>query len=150
MPTPEIEEFARLLIAEVRDRSIATSDRDLNPDANSPIAKRWRSKAATGSARDLADEMIPDCVDETLGNLMQAIDSGILRLSFLASNGRVIDLTNEGMGELAGWYMGPSDGWRVKYSRQRFVDDFRDLREWASRRFGAPKDESDDTGPSQE
>ena len=32
-----------------------------------------------------------------------------------------------GMGELAGWYMG-SDGWRSKYSQQRFIDDFEDLK----------------------
>ena len=29
--------------------------------------------------------------------------------------------------ELAGWYIG-SDGWRAKYSKERFVDDFSDLK----------------------
>jgi len=127
MPKPEIEEFAKLLITEVRDTSIASCDMQLKPEVNSPVAKRWRNELNAGSCKDLAISMISDCVDETLANLMQAIDSGVLRISFVASNGNVVDLTNDGMGELAGWYMG-SDGWRSKYSQERFVDDFADLR----------------------
>jgi len=70
--------------------------------------------------------MIPDCVDETLANLMYAIDSGVLRISFVASNGKVVDLADEGMGELTGWMGG--DGWTSKYSQQRFINDFEDLK----------------------
>ncbi len=139
MPTPEIDEFAKLLITQVRDRSIADCDMELRPEVDSPVAKRWRTKLNTGSSKDLAIEMIPDCVDETLANLMQAVDEGILRISFLASNGNVVDLTNDGMGELAGWYMG-GDGWTSKYSQQRFVDDFADLKKWASEQFPSKDD----------
>ena len=127
MPKPEIEEFAKTLIREVRDRSIADCDMLLRPEGNSPPAKRWRKKLNSGSSRDLAVTMIPDCVDHTLANLLDAIDSGALRISFVASNGNVIDLTNEGLGELTGWYMG-SDGWTGQYSQQRFVDDCEDLK----------------------
>ena len=127
MPKPEIEEFARLLVTEVRDRSIASCDMQLRPEINSPVAKRWRKKLTdAASCSDFATEMIPDCVDETLGNLLQAIDSGVLRVSFVASNGNVVDLAEEGMGELAGWLGG--DGWIAKYSQQRFINDFEDLK----------------------
>jgi hypothetical protein len=126
MPRTEIEEFAELLIREVRDRSIASSDMRLEPDAGGPVARRWRGILGTGSSRDLVREVIPDCVDETIGNLLQAIDSGLLRISFLASNGNVVDLTDQGMGELAGWLGG--DGWISKYSQKRHVNDFDDLK----------------------
>jgi hypothetical protein len=70
--------------------------------------------------------VIPDVVDDTLFYLLQAIDTGLLKLSFTASNGKVVDLPTDGLGELAGWYMG-SGGWRRMFSKERFVDDFVDL-----------------------
>jgi hypothetical protein len=127
MPKPEIEEFGETLIREVRDRAIADCDMLLRADGNSPPAKRWRDKLDSGSSRDLAATMIPDCIDDTLFYLLHAIDSGALRVLYVASNGNVVDLAGEGFGELAGWFMG-SDGWRRQYSQQRFVDDVEDLK----------------------
>jgi hypothetical protein len=128
MPKLDIEEFAKLIINEVRDASIASCDMLLNPDGNSMTAKRWRNKLNSGSPKDLATTIIPDCVDNTLFYLFQAIDSGILQISYKASNGNVVDLNNEGLGELAGWYIGINDGWRMKYSKQRVIDDYEDLK----------------------
>lgn len=71
--------------------------------------------------------MIPDCIDAAVFHLLAAIDAGALRLSFVASNGRTVDLTHDGMGELAGWYMLSQEGWRAKYAEQRFIDDLEDL-----------------------
>jgi hypothetical protein len=70
--------------------------------------------------------VIPDAVDETVFNLLHAIDQGALRLRYVTSDGRQVDLTEEGLGELAGWYMG-SGGWRALFSAERYVDDFADL-----------------------
>ena len=130
MPTPEIEEFAKILIKEVRDESIEKCDMYLRPDVKDSVADRWRNKFDSGSSRALAEEMIPDCVDETIANLLQAIDSGLLRISFLASSGKLVDLTDEGEGggEMTGWYMGGGDdNWKSKYSQQRFAYDFEDM-----------------------
>jgi hypothetical protein len=66
-------------------------------------------------------------VDETIFYLLQAIDEGSLRIAYTAGNGKVVDLAAEGLGELSGWFMG-SEGWRAKYSKERFNDDFSDLR----------------------
>jgi hypothetical protein len=126
MLKPEIEEFAKLLLREVRDRAIVDCDGQLQAHANSPTAKRWRQNIKDGSSKALARTMIPDCVDDVVFYLLHAIDTGALRLSFTATNGNVIDLSREGLGELAGWFMG-GDSWRAKYSEQRFVDDFADL-----------------------
>jgi hypothetical protein len=126
MPPPEIEEFAKLLMTEVRDRAVASCDDLLKPHANSPIAKRWRSALDSCSSRDLALLMIPDCVDETLFYLLEAIDSGAMRLSFVARDGKMVDLAKEGMAELAGWFAGGV--WKSQYSEQRYIDDFEDLR----------------------
>lgn len=126
MPKPEIEEFAKLLVREVRDRSITSCNAQLQPQSNSPIAIRWRENLKDGQSKALAMSMIPDCIDDALFHLLHAIDAGSLRVSFTATNGTVVDLSSEGMGELAGWFMG-SDAWRAKYSQQRFVDDFANL-----------------------
>ncbi len=126
--TPEIEEFAKKLIEFVRDASIQSNDLDLRSSAVSPVAKRWRLAASDESSMDFARVIIPDVVDETIFYILQAIDEGLLNMAFTSANGRVVDLTAEGHGELSGWYMG-SGGWRAMYSKERFVDDFSDLRQ---------------------
>ena len=123
MPSPEIEEFARTLVRHVRDATVRNCDGLLQPQANSPVAQRWRSLGA--SASDLG-VIVPDAVDETIFSLLQAIDQGLLRLKFVTSTGREIDLTDEGLAELSGWYM-CSGGWRGMFSEERYVDDFADM-----------------------
>lgn len=125
MLSAEIEEFARILVKEVRDRAIQSCDRQRKQDAASPAAERWKAAANTGDLGTVADLLISDCVDETVFYLLQAIDQGVLRVSFKSSNGVTVDLGAEGAGELSGWYMS-SGGWRA-YSAERFVDDFADL-----------------------
>jgi len=70
--------------------------------------------------------LIPDIVDDTVFYLLRAVDEGLLQLSFTASNGKVVNLTKDGLGELAGWFAG--NGWRQMYAKERFVDDFSDLK----------------------
>jgi hypothetical protein len=123
--THEIEEFAKALIEKVRDTTIASNDRTLTEEH--VIAKRWKQAAANGSAEAFARVIVPDVVDSAMFHLLHAIDDGLLKLSFTDSNGKTVDLSSEGLGELAGWYMG-SDGWRAKYAKERFVDDFSDLK----------------------
>ncbi len=125
MPSAEIEEFAKILVQKVRDSAIRSSDLILRPDVQHAIAKRWREAAGNGVPETFAKMIIPDIVDETMFYLLQAIDQGLLQLSFKASNGKVVDLTNDGLGELAGWYAGR--GWRHRYAEERFADNFPDL-----------------------
>jgi hypothetical protein len=126
MPTPEIEEFAEILVQQVRDAAIQSSDRELQPGAGSPVAKRWREALSDGKPESIVKTAIPDIVDDTVFYLLQAIDQGLLQLSFTASNGKTVELDKDGLGELSGWYMG-SEGWRSLYSKQRLFDDFSDL-----------------------
>jgi hypothetical protein len=123
MPTPEIEEFAKTLVRQVRDAAIRNCDALLQPQAGAQAARRWKGLDAKSS--DLR-VVIPDAVDETVFSVLQAIDQSLLRLKYVSSSGREVDLTEEGQGELSGWYMG-SGGWRAMYSAERFVDDFADL-----------------------
>lgn len=122
--TREIEEFAKMLIEKVRDAAIQSNDRTLTEEH--VVAKRWKDTAA-GPPEAFAKVLIPDIVDDTMFYLLRAIDDGLLRLSFTASDGKTVDLSTEGLGELAGLYMG-SGGWRAQYAKERFVDDFSDLR----------------------
>jgi hypothetical protein len=123
MPSREIEEFARALVRQVRDASIRSCDGLLQPQASSPVALRWKSVGAPASHVGV---IVPDVVDDTMFSLLHAIDQGVLRLKFVSSTGREVDLTEEGKGELSGWYMG-SGGWRAMFSEERYVDDFADL-----------------------
>ena len=123
----ELEEFAKILVANVRDASIQSSDRTLNEDHI--IAKRWKKAAALGSPEEFAKVLIPDIVDSTISHLLGAIDQELLRLSFTSSNGNSVDLTSvaEKSGDLSGWYKGEG-GWCQKYSKTRVVDDFANLK----------------------
>ncbi len=121
MPTPEIEEFARILVRQVRDKAIKDCALHLDPKAQGESAKRWRGLAGDQHGIDVARSLAPECVDEAIFYLLYAIDDGLLQLSFRASNGRVVDLTSEGLGELAGSYIGP-DGWCDHYSKERLVE----------------------------
>jgi len=125
MPTPEIEEFAKLLVENVRDAAIRDCDGLLQPQANSPVAHRWRCAGVVSSSLGV---MVPDAVDEVLFSLLLAIDQGALRMKFVSRMGREVDLTEEGLGELSGWYMG-SGGWRAMFSKERYEDDFADMSE---------------------
>jgi hypothetical protein len=127
MPNPEIEEFAKILVQQVRDAAIRSSDRALRAQAVDPVAKRWKEAAHAGDAESFAKVIIPDVVDDTVFQLLRALDQGLLKLSFTASNGKKLDLTADGLGELGGWYAG-IPGWRSTFSKERFIDDYSDLR----------------------
>lgn len=94
-------EFVRQLVRHVRDPAIQESDIALRPDCTASTALRWRS---LGVVR--ADVVIPDVVDSTLFWLLRAIDEGQFKLLYVPPDGEPVDLTDEGLGELAGWYLG--------------------------------------------
>jgi hypothetical protein len=135
MPSPEIEEFAKLLVQNVRDAAIRDCDVSLRPNAAGPTSTRWKEAARNENLESIVRVFVPDTVDNAVFHLLDAIDNGLLNLSFTAANGKTVDLPTAGLGELAGWYMG-TGGWRALYSRERFVDDFADLVGF----FGPPKD----------
>jgi len=89
----------------------------------SRIALRWHA-ALSLPQDELAKTLISDCVDLTLAALLTAIDAGDLKLSYTASNGLVVDLSADGLGELCGSYLG---GWNLVHTKERAVDDFADL-----------------------
>jgi hypothetical protein len=125
--TPELEEFAKILVQRVRDAAIQSNDSCLRPDATHIVAKRWKEAGRNGTLQSIANVLIPDVVDDTVFHLLRAIDQGVLKISFTAPNGKTIDLSKEGLGELGGWYSGGKDSWRAAYSHERFIDDFSDF-----------------------
>lgn len=126
MPRRAIEELGQLLVRHVRDVAIQSCDLQLLPHSQTPLAKRWRRAAVPFNGKVPPQVLIPDCVDETIFAFLRAIDQGLLRLSFTAESGETVDLVKEGRGELGARYMA-SGGWRAKYSKERFVDDFAEL-----------------------
>lgn len=65
--------------------------------------------------------IIPDCIDEAVFCLIHAVDDGRVQSTYTESGGQKVDLNTEGLGELAGWYMG-AESWRDKFSRERVND----------------------------
>ncbi len=129
MPSAEIEEFATILIKQVRDEAIRSCDRTLRQDAKGPLAKRWKEMIQGRDSEALVRALIPDIVDKTVAQLLRSIDDEVLKLSFTTSNAKTCDLNEEGLGELVGWYAG-IPGWRSTYSDERFNDDYADAREF--------------------
>ena len=120
----EIFEFAKLLVQNVRDSAIKSCDNQLHAqNMKAPMAKRWRDLREKGTTEEFAEMIISDCVDETLFYFFRAIDEGFFNISLNAPNGKSIDLTTGGLGELSGWYAGE---WRYKYSNERSTNDFPD------------------------
>ena len=93
MPNPEIEEFAKALVQHVRDAALRNCDALLLPQAQSPVARRWKG---TGVGASDLRVVRPDAVDEGAFSCLQAIDQGAVRIPFEASSGRTIDLTAKG------------------------------------------------------
>jgi hypothetical protein len=90
------------------------------------MAKRWRKAVGSLTPKAVAALVIPDVVDDCISFLLLAIDHGLIRPSFTTSDGKVVDLTTAGLGELCGFY-GGSPSWRADYSRERLLDDYSDL-----------------------
>jgi hypothetical protein len=72
--------------------------------------KRWRAVRHP-------KVLIADIVDDAISSVLYAVDDGLLKISFSASSGKVVDLNSESLGELAGWYTG-SDGWAARCIRR--------------------------------
>ena len=120
----EIFEFAKLLVKNVRDSAIKSCDSQLHAqNLKAPMAKRWHDEKEKGNVEKLAEMIISDSVDESLFYFFRAIDEGFFKILLNAPNGKVIDLTTAGLGELSGWYSGE---WRHKYSEERSTNDFPD------------------------
>jgi hypothetical protein len=124
MPSQSIELFGETLVKLVRDAAIRNCTARLAGNAKSPIAIRWREVTSETGVSPVSDIVVSDCVDEAIFCLLDAIDSGGLRLSVTGADGAVTDLTFEGLGELAGWYLG-ADSWRRKYSSHPVENDLK-------------------------
>ena len=121
MPSATVSAFGEQLVRFVRDRAIANCRARLGGQASSAIATRWKDVIANPDAKAISEVIVADSVDEAIFCLLNAIDSGDLKLSYHSSDGRTSDLTAEGLGELAGWYAG-SDNWRDQYSTEKSTD----------------------------
>ncbi len=111
----ELDEFARVLMKEVRDEGISVSEYLLRPDATGRIADAWRAVGAEN-----AQVLIPQIVDDVIFELLDAIDNRELRLIFVREDGTQVDLSRTG--ELGGWFMTTlSNGWRARFSERRYL-----------------------------
>ena len=125
--TRELQRFGKLLMRLVRDRAIAACDRLASGEMVGPDGERWRTVLSTTDAREAVMNLIPDVVDQTLFELLNAVDNGEFPLAWRQSDGSLVGLDHLGLGEMAGWLMG-SPGWRHQYSSQRFFDPLQHIR----------------------
>src|ERR1700744_5957391 len=93
----EIIEFAKILVQHVRDTAIKSCDARLRSNnSKSPIAHRWQNALKTGDMLKFGETIIPDCVDDTIFFLLEAIDQELLNLTLNNLNNETINLTQEG------------------------------------------------------
>lgn len=129
MQHDDLRRFARLLMFLVRDRSILACDQLAAGRVAGPDGERWRSLVTEGPVRRAFEELIPDVVDQVLFEFLNAIDNDELPLAWRRSDGSCEGLESLGLGEMAGWLM-MSDGWRQRFSSQRFFDPLSGLQLW--------------------
>jgi len=113
--------FAEALVRLVRDCAIRNCRARLKPDTRSPIGKCWVSAVSGNNLEQIGDVIVPDCIDEAIFCLLNAIDEGSLKLMFTGPDDQKVDLSVDGLGELAGWYMG-GESWRERFSQERIND----------------------------
>jgi hypothetical protein len=119
MRDPAIEAFGRALVRLVRDEAVRSGDRALAGSGASPRTRAWREAVVDRGCADAVHRVIPDIVDLTLFHLLEAVDNGRLSLSYRSGEAEPVDLTDAGLGELAGWFLG-MDGWREQFSDERY------------------------------
>lgn len=122
MTCENVDLFAENLIRLVRDRAIRNCSSNVGPGPKSPIGRHWTTALVRSNIDSIRDVIIPDCVDEVIWCLLNAIDKEELELLFVAPDGQMVDLCKDGLGELGGWYMGNDQGWRQRFSREKFID----------------------------
>jgi hypothetical protein len=121
MSNQAISAFAEALVQLVRDRAIRGCCVFVDSGAKSSFGRRWREVLKDADLNQVKDVIIPDCVDDAIFYLLHAIDNGELRLTFTAPDGEKADLTEDGLGELAGWYVG-EESWRQLFSNEKISE----------------------------
>ncbi len=119
MTADSTERFGRLLVELVRDKAIRNCRARIQSGTKSAIGKAWANAISSRNPESITDTVVIDCVDDAVFFLLNAIDDGTLPISLREADGNSANLTEEGHGELAGWYMG-SDNWRERYSTEPF------------------------------
>jgi|ERR1700722_9240502 len=116
----EIARFARLLVQLVRDRAIDECDRLLAGGLRGPRGERWQSYGQDDTVREALDALIPDVVDDTLAQLLNAVENDDLPLAWQRSDDSLVTLTDMDPDGLVGPFMDGTEGWRGVYSAKRF------------------------------
>jgi hypothetical protein len=124
--TRELNRFAKALMRLVRDPAIEGADQLISGRMEGPDGERWRHFVTSDDVRRALIALIPEVVDQTLFEFLNAVDNDELPIEW-RTDGSPISLRDLGLGEMAGWLMA-SPGWRHKYSSQRFFDPFADLK----------------------
>jgi hypothetical protein len=62
MPSPEMEEFVKLLVQKVRDAATRDCDVSLRPNAVDPISKRWKEATHNDNAKSIVRIVVPECL----------------------------------------------------------------------------------------
>lgn len=115
----DLDQFARALMQHVRDPAI--EEMDAIAAGRTLDSPRWAQLLGGAETARLVQRVIPEIVDQVLFELLDRIDNRTIELALQGDGSRTAPLSELGKGEMAGWLVG-SDGWRHRYSAQRFYD----------------------------
>jgi hypothetical protein len=116
----EIEEFASDLVREVREIAVSSCLFLAEGGVSGAAGRRWDGQIGTEEARAVVVDLVPDIVDLTLFALLDAIDTGRLKLHWQSSDSvSPLNLEDIGHSEMAGSFIFP-DGWRRSYASTKW------------------------------
>ncbi len=111
-----LDEFGKVFIEEVRDRSIRLFDKSIQGLMNDASSQELseRVKSLNDEDRKLINEIIPDIVDLCIHNMLCLFEEHD-DIKIIMNNYNINDMSDGLSGELY-----TSGGWIAKFSKQRY------------------------------
>ena len=121
----EIDRIARIIVSELRDRSIFALDRRLSGWWGGRTTERWNEIITTEQIRSAITYVIPDIVDSVISATLRLLEDTKIEFYIKTIDGEIVDIRDIGQNEMSGDYLGDDDGWIRQYSKQRYHNDDR-------------------------
>jgi len=116
----ERKRFARAIVNGVRDRTIHALDRMMSGALRGELTDRMKELLITEEARAVVTYLIPDIVDEVVGEVLSFLEKGEIEFHVTTSDGEIVRVADLGMDtDLASEYL-VDDGWIKRFSVQRW------------------------------
>ncbi len=121
MTEEERTEFSKKIVELIRDVTIQECITFYIADpANKKRYEHWyKLQSNFNVPKELITKLVFDCVDRTISTFLNKIDNDEISFLYRTDTGRIINLYDEGVSELLGYYL---EDWRRELSKYDFID----------------------------